>query len=168
MKKKAMKSGEASAPDAKKPRPQASGKSPVLGEPGPAGKRPADSPGSKKDKGKSKGGKAKDKDRDKDKDKHREKDKARERGKGKDKGRGKEEAKAEGTSADVGRPSKAGVKAESAAAAKHQTLFGLSEDTIRIEAFYVYEERSDRGLPGDPHGDWAEAIRRLTLGIRRH
>jgi hypothetical protein len=32
---------------------------------------------------------------------------------------------------------------------------------IEREAFFIYQQRCELGLPGSPEGDWAEAVRRL-------
>ncbi|MDG2126008.1 MAG: hypothetical protein P8J87_20075, partial [Verrucomicrobiales bacterium] len=53
------------------------------------------------------------------------------------------------------------------AAVKKRVPKAFTEDEIRITAFYVYEERSATGSPGNPAGDWNEAIRRLKARDRK-
>lgn len=38
-----------------------------------------------------------------------------------------------------------------------------SPDAIARTAYLIYRERVEKGLPGDQHGDWLEAERRLGI-----
>jgi hypothetical protein len=38
----------------------------------------------------------------------------------------------------------------------------ISDEAIRLRAYFIAEERLRRGIPGDEHSDWLEARRQLT------
>lgn len=56
---------------------------------------------------------------------------------------------------------KVAKKAASKRASKGKGKGKVTDEAIAAEAFYIYRERQENGLPGDPDGDWLEAKRRL-------
>jgi len=58
---------------------------------------------------------------------------------------------------------KAAKKAAAKAPAKKSAPVAASPspDAIARTAYLIYRERVEKGLPGDQHGDWLEAERRL-------
>jgi Protein of unknown function (DUF2934) len=51
--------------------------------------------------------------------------------------------------------------------AEQATSAALSEDTIRLRAYFISERRRRFGLPGDTESDWLEAKRQLLAEKRR-
>lgn len=42
----------------------------------------------------------------------------------------------------------------------------ISDEALRLRAYFIAEERARRGLPGDEHSDWLEARRQLIAELR--
>jgi hypothetical protein len=43
----------------------------------------------------------------------------------------------------------------------------ISDDAIRMRAYFIAEERRRMAVPGDPHSDWIEARRQLIAELAR-
>jgi Protein of unknown function (DUF2934) len=41
----------------------------------------------------------------------------------------------------------------------------ISDEAVRLRAYFIAEERARRGLPGDQHSDWVEARRQLMAEL---
>jgi hypothetical protein len=63
----------------------------------------------------------------------------------------------------------AGTKAQISASPqpKPATSGDLSEETIRLRAYFISERRRRFALPGDAESDWLEAKRQLVTETRR-
>ncbi|MBM3863810.1 MAG: hypothetical protein FJ385_07680 [Verrucomicrobia bacterium] len=51
-----------------------------------------------------------------------------------------------------------------AATPKSESKPKASREAVAHAAYLNYRRRIEKGLPGDPHGDWLEAERQLGLG----
>ncbi len=61
----------------------------------------------------------------------------------------------------VKKVAKKAVKKVAKKAAKKAPKKSLSFDEIAAEAYYIYRERSAKGLPGNPESDWLAAEKKL-------
>jgi hypothetical protein len=43
----------------------------------------------------------------------------------------------------------------------------ISDEAIRMRAYFIAEERMRMAIPGDPHSDWIEARRQLIAELAR-